>query len=304
MIRIIILFVVSISYSQGISSDSLVYWGKNRKLNFEDFVLKKSKEEAGTKLAESTLSFEILVDSISDGVPFYSINTIFKKSKSWMIGKQEYVLRHEQVHFDIFEIYARKIQLEFDRLNTNNNSNKDDYISIYNELLNQCIAINEKFDDEFYKSSFWGTEDSNDNQIIMTENINDYVKFVSLKLPDWEEWVVDNLKKVDYQKKKFLTLSKGKFFDNDEKVIIIRKKLKQYELYNNDFSEIICELIWETINDYKLRCINKINADGCLELGDVIKVSIVSFDNDKHTVIYSNERCGEGELTYYHKRGW
>jgi len=47
-----------------------------------------------------------------DGKFSYEVTTIFRQDSSWVIGirKTEELLRHEQGHFDIAEIYARKLR--------------------------------------------------------------------------------------------------------------------------------------------------------------------------------------------------
>lgn len=305
MIKILLFFVACVTYSQNVLTDSIIYWDENRKLKKEDFKLFSPRNHSiENNLAISNLSFEITVDSVIEGIPYYKVKSVFNKNKSWIKDNQETVLRHEQVHFDIFEIYARKIQLEFKRLNINKNKNKEDYINIYKRLFSECLEINNKFDQESNQGSFWGTENSNDNQIVMTENIEDYVKLISINLPNWEKWIQDNFKKIENESEDFLTISSGKFFDNGDMTIITRNNGIQTEVFNSGTSKITCEIKWKSLHEYELKCIDKDNVGGCLRIGDIIKVSIESVKKNSHTVIYSNERCGNGKCIYFHSKGW
>ena len=41
---------------------------------------------------------------------FFHVEAIFVKSKSYITNYSEYVLKHEQLHFDVCELYARKLR--------------------------------------------------------------------------------------------------------------------------------------------------------------------------------------------------
>jgi predicted secreted Zn-dependent protease len=44
------------------------------------------------------------------------VKNYFDKDQSWMMVKNAYVLQHEQIHFNISELYARKIRKSADSL--------------------------------------------------------------------------------------------------------------------------------------------------------------------------------------------
>jgi len=57
-----------------------------------------------------TASGIILYPDESGGALMFYVEAVFVKSKSFIAKNTEYVLKHEQMHFDITELYARKLR--------------------------------------------------------------------------------------------------------------------------------------------------------------------------------------------------
>ena len=96
-------------HSQEKCSDSLVYWS-SRKLKWSDFPIRNGILEniRGEAISSCKVRASLIFD---DSLATYEISTVFEKHNSWIIGIQEpELLNHEQLHFDIVELYARKIR--------------------------------------------------------------------------------------------------------------------------------------------------------------------------------------------------
>lgn len=78
----------------------------------------------------------------------YDVDALFNRKKSWTRDQSESLLAHEQLHFDIAELYARKIRKKIKQLN---DRGVDD-IKIYNvaiqELLYESNETDERYDIE------------------------------------------------------------------------------------------------------------------------------------------------------------
>ena len=85
-------------------NDTIV-WKADSLLDKDDF---KSKAK-GSALG-FTASGIILYPSENAGVLVFYVEAIFVKSKSYITKFSDYVLKHEQLHFDICELYARKLR--------------------------------------------------------------------------------------------------------------------------------------------------------------------------------------------------
>jgi Bacterial protein of unknown function (DUF922) len=106
LLLILVLAIVSLrSYSQ----DSTV-WNAGAKLTWADF---KGKVDSGSSFIAVTVSgiqYKLRFDNrgLSD-----SVFAVFYKAESWVKAPTEKALAHEQVHFDITEVFARRLRKRF-----------------------------------------------------------------------------------------------------------------------------------------------------------------------------------------------
>jgi hypothetical protein len=92
-------------------------WDKNYKLDYNDF--RGSPELIKTKLGNAKaftyikFNYKIYFDEALDN---YNIQTCLMqdRGKSWITTKEDKLLKHEQLHFDIAELYRRKIHKLFE----------------------------------------------------------------------------------------------------------------------------------------------------------------------------------------------
>lgn len=109
-------------------------WSKNRRLLWSDFegpVNKKSDAAASTS---TYLGLEYNVRNTSFS---YRIACRFSKTKSWGFVKNEWILKHEQGHFDITEIFARLLNKAISDYKFNRNTYKKDVDGIYKSYIKQ-----------------------------------------------------------------------------------------------------------------------------------------------------------------------
>ncbi|HHG83368.1 MAG TPA: DUF922 domain-containing protein [Bacteroidetes bacterium] len=89
---------------------SEIRWRKSRKLNWDDFQGQAVRGMGMDALTESGISF-----SWTCGYRGFEFNTyaMFVPEKSWVRQRTPALLAHEQLHFDITELHARKIRKFF-----------------------------------------------------------------------------------------------------------------------------------------------------------------------------------------------
>jgi len=89
-----------------------IEWSADRKLTWDDFKGEPDRVNFPNALAltNSGFGYESGVNMFKQGKVF--VKSVFRTDKSWVIpmGLNDYVLRHEQIHFDITEIYSRKLR--------------------------------------------------------------------------------------------------------------------------------------------------------------------------------------------------
>lgn len=104
----IFMFIIGLTKAQ-----DKIFWSENRKLVWEDF---QSKNQPNTSKAAATTFCGISYLLNSPTKKFSSkevkIESFFVPSKSWAHSdhKTDLVLMHEQSHFDIAELFARRFR--------------------------------------------------------------------------------------------------------------------------------------------------------------------------------------------------
>lgn len=140
------------SYSQVVKKDSLkqdkdsiILWSKKRKLIWDDFKgIKKDTNFIGAKTYSGILMLPYLKESNNYS---YKIFACFYKNKSSTdTNYSEYILNHEQLHFDIAELFARKIRKEIQIQESK--SSYVDYLSLYNKKYKSYKLYQKLYDVE------------------------------------------------------------------------------------------------------------------------------------------------------------
>ena len=130
--------------------DEFILWQENKKLKIQDF---KADNKDTVKVNQQQFLGAISAIRIEyssfqrnkNSVPDFSIKTYFDPNESWMLLKNDYVLQHEQIHFDLTELYARKMRKSVESLRQKNVTN----ISIYRKKIQHWNAMKEKASNQF-----------------------------------------------------------------------------------------------------------------------------------------------------------
>src|SRR5690349_11070728 len=81
-------------------TEEYIAWTNDRLLTWEDF---KCEPKTGTDAVASTSTSLGIAYQLVDGQLTYDVTCNFSKVKSWGSMKTDYILAHEQGHFDITE---------------------------------------------------------------------------------------------------------------------------------------------------------------------------------------------------------
>jgi len=120
-------------------------WSATRKLTWNDYW---ASPDPNSDAAASTTTYLTISYNITNTNFSFKIESKFSKSRSWGLYKTAYILSHEQGHFDISEIFARKLykkmlEYKFDRKNY-----QKDLKKIYQDILDEKKEMQEKYDSE------------------------------------------------------------------------------------------------------------------------------------------------------------
>ena len=164
--------------STSIRQNNLIEWSAARKLTWDDFKATPNPASSNAALTSSSINIEFGYDNT--GLD-YSIKCSFDKTKSWVRIKNDVVLGHEQGHFDLAEVHARKLYKAMKEYKFNLQTVSNDVNKIYADIMKLHAETQNKYDQE-----------------------TDYSRN-KVKQDEWQEKIEDELKGLDkfasYQKK-------------------------------------------------------------------------------------------------------
>lgn len=139
------LLLLSVSSFGQSNDEELITWNENKKLTWSDY---KGKAKPDTDAAASTATYLGIEYNFSSKGFDYKITCSFSKTKSWGLHKTDYILSHEQGHFDIAEIFARKLHKKMSEYKFNKNNFKDDLKKIYVHITSEKEEMQNAYDRE------------------------------------------------------------------------------------------------------------------------------------------------------------
>lgn len=129
--------------------EKYIEWKEHEKLSWDFFNGKPAEDafgDAGTAVKIKAKPYVV------HGEIYYSVYALFNKKKSWCKGKSEELLAHEQLHFDIAELTARKIRRAVEQLKDDNITN----LKTYNKTIKKILIKSNDFDAQYDKDTFHG----------------------------------------------------------------------------------------------------------------------------------------------------
>ena len=137
---LILLLFPSVLFSQS-SNEEVLEWDPSRKLSWADY---KARPNPDSDAAASTTTYLGINYNITSRSFSYKIYSRFSKTRSWGLHKTAYILSHEQGHFDIAEIFARKLhEYEFNKKTYNKDLEK-----IYRDVTKEKEDTQNQYDKE------------------------------------------------------------------------------------------------------------------------------------------------------------
>ena len=121
----------------------LINWKPGRRLNWEDFQGKPDPKSENAALTSTHINFQYttLENKFS-----YNISCQFNKKQSWSKVHNEMILNHEQAHFDLAELYARKLKIAVSNYNIREGSIGQDLDSIYEAVMKEHHIFQQNYD--------------------------------------------------------------------------------------------------------------------------------------------------------------
>jgi hypothetical protein len=150
VVRFLFLFLF-FSLQLLIAQSKELLWNIDSKLTWADFNAEPDVDHPYAAITYSGMSYSFSAEVINNQVKVNCIvNCFFIPNKSWV--KSEYksdveLLKHEQLHFDITELYARKFREQLSKMSFTENV-KVEISDLYEKITKEKIELQNEYDIE------------------------------------------------------------------------------------------------------------------------------------------------------------
>lgn len=141
---LLLLVLPVLSFAQD-SDEELIDWKSSRQLTWSDY---KGTPDGNSDAAASTATYLGIEYKIDQTGFSYKIQCRFSRTKSWGRAKTDFILKHEQGHFDIAEIFARKLNKKMSEYKFNKDTFKQDLRTIYENITTEKENFQDEYDSE------------------------------------------------------------------------------------------------------------------------------------------------------------
>jgi predicted secreted Zn-dependent protease len=126
-------------------NEESVQWSVNKKLDWNDYLAKPSSTSDAAAITSTSIGIEY---HVTNNTFTYTVTCLFSKTRSWGRNKTDYILQHEQGHFDITEIFARKLAKELSDYKFNSEDYERQVNVIYKRIMDEKEEYQNRYDME------------------------------------------------------------------------------------------------------------------------------------------------------------
>ncbi len=153
--------LILVLFSTSLQVGDTIIWSKEKNLTWKDFQGKVPAQDPHVSLSRVEIRYESQVDK--QGKMTMNIESVFIKNLSWVKQdrKSDHILRHEQYHFNITEVWARKLRKEIVSKKWNTKTFEKEFNTLFKKMMAQTLKEQKRYDDEtnhskvFAKQSEW-----------------------------------------------------------------------------------------------------------------------------------------------------
>jgi len=127
-------------------ADDTILWSASRRLVWSDFKGRPDNARDDAALTSSGIEFGYSYNE-RDGFSWH-IACLFDKNKSWVRVKNDYILAHEQGHFDVTEIFARKLNRQLKEYRFNRDRVQKEVPALYQSIMKEQQEMENRYDEE------------------------------------------------------------------------------------------------------------------------------------------------------------
>ncbi|MFC2175837.1 DUF922 domain-containing protein [Bacteroidota bacterium] len=138
------LFAASTVTAQPNKCKSCIEWDKDKRLKWSDFKGKPNTFSKNHALTDSGMS--ISMTCVNDE-PTVQVESFFNPQKSWTKNKtNDHLLEHEQLHFDITELFVRKLRKQLSLIGKDCGKLNQHIEEYYNKNYTELVSYQANYD--------------------------------------------------------------------------------------------------------------------------------------------------------------
>ena len=152
MLFINLIFFLFTSLSTNDTTGQEITWSKDRKLIWHDFKGTKKPVDGTDVAAVTRCGISMSTNRVSGhNKPTFYVQATFYCNESWYrkdMPMTDEILKHEQGHFDLCEIYARQLRKKLNSANLNASNLSKEANAIFNKVNDQYVERQKVYDKE------------------------------------------------------------------------------------------------------------------------------------------------------------
>ncbi len=131
--------------SASAQEEAVIEWEEGRPLSWDDYELRVFKSHKG-QLAITSVKHTVR-GYLNDEIPDFEVKVLFIKRDSWTTDKEDLeLLAHEQLHFDIGELFRRRIVKRINGLRKQGEKQKAIYRYVIRKELSEFRNFSKSYD--------------------------------------------------------------------------------------------------------------------------------------------------------------
>ena len=163
--------------------NSDIYWSKEVKLRWRDFRGIPPEQGNNSDYVAFTYSIIWVTPYEYKSYPNYIVAATFIKEKSWARDSSLELLQHEQLHFDMTELFARKIRKSIDSLRFKKVNDKTIYMNKIKYWIGTADKQGSIYDEETYHGVYKEAQEK------WNQKIADELEGLSKYAVDYQEYI-------------------------------------------------------------------------------------------------------------------
>lgn len=142
----LVLFALQNGFSQPKDCKDCIVWSEARVLKWSDFRGMPKRLSPNEALTDSGMSIDLKCDGTTSKAV---VTCYFNPHNSWTKDKQSaYLLKHEQIHFDITELFVRKLRAQLANLGNDCEALSKHIDEYYKRNYKEFVAYQDRYDQE------------------------------------------------------------------------------------------------------------------------------------------------------------